>query len=114
MTTLDHALFDDVCALMKNRASAIVNQFEAGAVAHFAAIEKGLQAQDAHPIALAAHTLKSSSANLGALALSNIAAQLEKTAKQPNPEWDEIHNLSQQMQGLSQQAIQAMRERLPT
>lgn len=45
-------------------------------------IETGLSGQDADTVRLAAHTLKSSSANLGAMRLSKICADIESAARQ--------------------------------
>jgi HPt (histidine-containing phosphotransfer) domain-containing protein len=46
-----------------------------------ARIKEGIQANDAKKVELNAHTLKSSSANIGAKSLSLLAAQIELSAK---------------------------------
>ena len=55
----------------------LVDAFRTEAPAQVAAMREGLDAHDAAGLAAAAHTLKSSSASLGANGLSEYARQLE-------------------------------------
>ncbi len=78
---VDPAVFDALCELMGEGLPDLVAAYAASARAHLAALRAALAREDAAAMMRPAHTLKSSSANLGASALTALAGQLEAQAR---------------------------------
>jgi HPt (histidine-containing phosphotransfer) domain-containing protein len=55
---------------------------------YIAALRDGIASQDLHAVARAAHSIKGSASNIGAMRLSRVAAEIEDRAKLDR--WDEI------------------------
>ncbi len=112
MLILDHQVFDDIHLLMKDRMPQLVLQFTKGTEAYTKEIEDGFQHKKPQQISLAAHTLKSSSANLGAMRASRQAEALELAANSNSPIWVEIEGMISTLNTLLAQSIDAMQKRL--
>jgi signal transduction histidine kinase/DNA-binding response OmpR family regulator len=83
---LDHAALDQLRELGSNRSPEllvrIVNLYLADAPRHIGAIEQAWTKRDAQALCMSAHTLKSASANVGAMRLSDLCKSLEFDARE--------------------------------
>lgn len=83
---LDESVLDDILAMERNGARnllrRLVETYATSSAALVAAADRGFVQQDAAVVAQAVHTLKSSSANLGALVFSRGCARIELLARQ--------------------------------
>jgi HPt (histidine-containing phosphotransfer) domain-containing protein len=82
---LDRSALEAIRALQSDAApdllARVVNLYFASAPDLIARLRTGLEASDYNAVRVAAHTLKSSSANLGATALAELSKQLELAAR---------------------------------
>jgi len=78
MANLDPAVLDDLRALMGNDLRALFDRYLETAVGYVRAIREGVAAGDEAAMRVAAHTLKSSSRQVGALKLADLAQAIEK------------------------------------
>jgi PAS domain S-box-containing protein len=83
---LDAHVLKDILAMEKNGAHDLLNRlvivYATSSAALLAAADQGLARLDAPAVAQALHTLKSSSANLGAVAFSRVCGRIETLARQ--------------------------------
>jgi len=100
---LDARVVDDILAMERNGArnllQRLVSAYAASSVALVSAADEGFARQDAAAVTQAVHTLKSSSANLGALDFSRDCARIEEMARRADlamaaPLWDNLRNLN--------------------
>ncbi|RME88864.1 MAG: Hpt domain-containing protein [Anaerolineae bacterium] len=86
--TIDHSALDAYREMMGDEADAfiadIIDTYLNNAVNLFADLESALGNGDAQTFVRAAHTLKSTSATVGAQELSSLAAELEAEGKNQN------------------------------
>jgi HPt (histidine-containing phosphotransfer) domain-containing protein len=84
-TTLDHNAIDSIRALQRPGAPNLLEKLSAifwGEAQRLAeAMRQGIAGGDYYAVQFAAHQLKSSSANMGALTLSNLCRKLEASAR---------------------------------
>lgn len=78
---LDVATLAELQTLMAEDLAELVAAYIEDGQAHVAAISAGLDVDNAEQVATAAHSLKSSSANISALGIAELARQIEATAK---------------------------------
>lgn len=78
---LDAATLAELQTLMAEDLAELVAAYIEDGQAHVAAISAGLDADNAEQVVTAAHSLKSSSANISALGIAELARQIEATAK---------------------------------
>lgn len=78
---LDLQLFEQAKTTMQHKFPKIIGYFIEDCESYLATIQQGLAQQHASLIAPAAHTIKSSSRQLGAIQLSSLAALLEQQAR---------------------------------
>lgn len=78
---IDLETIESLKELMKDKFSMLVETYVENAEKYIVAIENGFEERSAKKIRDAAHPLKGSSGNLGLVALSETAGQLEKLAK---------------------------------
>ena len=79
--TLDKRTLEELKDIMEDEFDDLVQTFIKDAPTHIYKIRDGIQAHDTKAVWYAAHALKSSSANLGALQLPVLAKELEMLAK---------------------------------
>ena len=98
---LDARVVDDILAMERNGArnllQRLVTAYAASSAALVTAADEGFARQDPAAVAQAVHTLKSSSANLGALVFSQGCARIEEMARRADlaaaaPLWDSLRN----------------------
>ena len=77
---IDNEVMEEMKGLMKDKFSLMINQYFESIDKYLLAIEAGIAENDALEISNAAHPLKSSSASLGCIGLSEIAKEMEHTA----------------------------------
>jgi len=96
---LDERVLKDILAMERNGARdllrRLVTTYAQSSAGLIEAAERGFERQDAAAVAQALHTLKSSSANLGAVRFSRACAQIETLARQSTlapaePLWHEV------------------------
>ncbi len=63
----------------------LIDAYRDDAVVHLAGIKESLKSNDAEGLRKAAHTLKSSSANVGAVQVSRLALEIETLARAGTP-----------------------------
>lgn len=78
---LDRDILDELADIMEDEFGELVEAFLEDSPRLMTEIESGLTENDAHRVAEAAHSLKSSSANLGVMRLSAIAKEIETSGR---------------------------------
>ena len=78
---IDPVAFNEAKAMMQHKFEKVLGYFFEDTQSYIDTIQKGIEQQDASLIAPAAHTIKSSSRQLGAIRLSEVSALLEQKAK---------------------------------
>jgi HPt (histidine-containing phosphotransfer) domain-containing protein len=78
---LDTEVIDELRAIMGDEYRGLIRMFTEDAPTHIAKLQSALAANDVPGMVAPAHTLKSSSANLGAMALSAVAKRIEQGAR---------------------------------
>ena len=78
---LDAEVIEELRAIMGDEYRALIRMFVEDAPTHIAKLQAALAANDVPGMVAPAHTLKSSSANLGAMALSAVAKRIEQGAR---------------------------------
>ena len=78
---IDQSIFDESKSIMKDRFSEILRFYFEDTKNYIDQIQKGLDDQEFEKIISQAHTIKSSSKQLGFIAVSDIAMQIEKYAR---------------------------------
>jgi HPt (histidine-containing phosphotransfer) domain-containing protein len=81
MPLIDKASFEEARSMMKAKFPAILQYFLEDAEGYIGAIRKGVAAGKSVEIFPSAHSLKSSSRQLGAIRLSELAKELELLAR---------------------------------
>jgi CheY-like chemotaxis protein len=78
---IDRSIIQSICQMAGSRATVllirIIQAYQEDAPSYYAAIEAAIAADDAEALRKAAHTLRSSSANLGGIVLATACKQLE-------------------------------------
>lgn len=97
MSVLEISAFQEIQALMRDKMSIVVAQYEDAMAKHIAKIESAVLARDKYTVISSSHTLKSSSANLGAQAMAKLCEKIEQASKNDNPAWDEIATMAASM-----------------
>jgi HPt (histidine-containing phosphotransfer) domain-containing protein len=82
LVDVDRGVLEELFEIMEDDFSALLLSFLDAAPGLIREIEAGILDQDARQVILPAHSLKSSSANVGAQKLSGLARQMEMAAKQ--------------------------------
>lgn len=82
MPLLDQAAFDQAKQMLQQRFDTVLGYFIEDSHAYIASIEEGVQNRNVEMIMAAAHTIKSSARQLGAMRLSALAAELEAKARE--------------------------------
>lgn len=112
---LDINIFDDAKAMMQHKFSRIIGYFFEDTQTYLDSIEKGITQKDASLIIPAAHTIKSSSRQLGAVQLSALAAALEEGAKEylkNQQDFAGLHHLADQVKQTFPATQRFMEERI--
>lgn len=78
---LDQTAFETAKQMMQQKFEKIIGYYLEDTQSYIQAIKEGLDLQDAEMIVPAAHTIKSSSRQIGAFALANYAATIEEKAR---------------------------------
>jgi HPt (histidine-containing phosphotransfer) domain-containing protein len=78
---LDVEVIEELRAIMGDEYLGLIRMFFEDAPTHIAKLQAALAANDVAAMVAPAHTLKSSSANLGAMALSAVAKRIEQGAR---------------------------------
>jgi HPt (histidine-containing phosphotransfer) domain-containing protein len=78
---IDDAAFDAAKEMMNHKFDKIIGYYLEDARVYVDAIKEGLENKDAESIIPAAHTIKSSSRQIGAFALASYAANIEEAAR---------------------------------
>jgi HPt (histidine-containing phosphotransfer) domain-containing protein len=78
---LDAEVIEELRAIMGDEYRGLIRMFVEDAPTHIAKLQSALAANDVPGMVAPAHTLKSSSANLGAMALSAVARRIEQGAR---------------------------------
>ena len=85
---LDPGPLDTIASLQRPGAPDLVGRvlalFADDAPRHVAGVADGIEALDPERVRTAAHTLKSSAANVGALRLADACARIERSARESN------------------------------
>lgn len=79
---LDQSIVSELKDIMEDSFDTLVQAFLEDAPTRIYAIRDGIQARDIEAVRMAAHTLKSSAANMGAMSLSEQAKKLETLARE--------------------------------
>ncbi len=90
---IDHNTINNMKLLMEDKFQMLIERFLQDAEKYIKTIEDGITQNNIKIIVTPAHTLKSSSRQLGAIKLSDIAQNIEKLAK--TGEMGNIANLTQ-------------------
>jgi HPt (histidine-containing phosphotransfer) domain-containing protein len=90
---IDHGTLDQIRFLMRTRFGMIVDKYLQSAPVYILGIADGIERQDARLIAENAHPLKSSSIALGALAVAELATQIERLARSMPRHLDDLKTL---------------------
>lgn len=94
---IDRSVLDELHEIMEDDLVTLLLSFLDTAPGLIREIEAGILDRDLEQVILPAHSLKSSSANVGALKLSDIARQIEQAARQ-----DDLTRVSSAYKGLNQ------------
>jgi HPt (histidine-containing phosphotransfer) domain-containing protein len=82
---IDRSIIQSICQMAGSRATtlmaSLIQAYQEDAPLYYEAIKAAIEADDAEALRKAAHTLRSSSANLGGLMLANACKQLEDLAR---------------------------------
>ena len=109
-TLIDSAALDALAALQRpgkpDLAARVLGLFRAETPASLAAMEAGVDDSDLEAVRIAAHTLKSSSAYVGARELSDTCAQIERAAREGN--FPECLVLTDSLEELFTETLQAL------
>ncbi len=81
-SVLDLAAVSEAKAMMKDKFPKMIGYFLEDSVMYVKQVEDGLAANNAEAVVPPAHTLKSSSRQMGAIVLSGIAKDMELTARE--------------------------------
>ncbi len=115
LSTLDSAKLDELRALqrpgMANVLQRIVNAYLRATPELIRALQEAHTRQDRAALRVSAHTLKSSSANVGATNLAEQCFQLESQAE--TAEWSELSNLMKELLMHCDPVIEALQEIAP-
>jgi HPt (histidine-containing phosphotransfer) domain-containing protein len=95
---LDSKLFHDFAELMGDDLAMILGRHIEVSQGYLASIREGVATQNAKLVAQAAHPLKSSSYQIGATRVGDIAKSLEHLAKSDTPDMAQIAALAQEME----------------
>jgi len=106
MDVIVKATLDDLNELLDGEINVILEPFIDQMPALLNDIQSGLESNDAHQAFHAAHTLKSSAANIGGMQVSELAKNIEHLAK--NEQIDAIHPLYVQLELASDALIKAL------
>jgi HPt (histidine-containing phosphotransfer) domain-containing protein len=92
---LDEAVLGELFEIMESEAAALLQGYLDSAPALLGRIDQALGRDDSEEVARAAHSLKSSSANVGAMAVSALAKRLEFIGRggrlgEAGPCWQEM------------------------
>jgi len=79
---LDMSVVEEAKAMMKNKFPTMIEYFLEDSATYIAAIRDGIVTKNAEQIVSPAHTLKSSSRQMGAMVMSALAKQVEEQARQ--------------------------------
>lgn len=80
MAAIDKEMVDDLKSMLGEDFGMFLDTFRTDLLARCDAIQAAVSAGDAYAVRQAAHSLKGSSSNLGAVGLSSACANLEETA----------------------------------
>jgi len=95
---VDSKIFDDAKNLLQERFPLMVRYFIQDTARYIETIEQALNDNDNEAIATQAHTIKSSSKQIGALALAHYAKELEDLCHSTTPDSSIINETAQQLQ----------------
>ncbi|MCI5048842.1 MAG: Hpt domain-containing protein [Rickettsiales bacterium] len=107
---LDRAIYDELASLMGDAIGILKDKFEKQSADYVRAVLQAVEREDAHEVAQAAHPLKSSSKQLGLVALSDLAGQIEDEAKEQNSVTDSIRHAASSLESLYQESLKALHE----
>lgn len=110
-TALDEGVVNAARASLKDKFSMMVEFYLEDAADHIAQIQAGLADDDPQEVVAPAHTLKSSSRQIGATQVGEIAAWLEEAARTAEGSHSDVAPLSARAAELSQ-AFTVLRPRL--
>src|ERR1700712_2966165 len=97
---IDTQAFDEAKAMMQNKFQKVIGYYLEDADNYIETIQEGLENQDAEIIIPAAHTIKSSSRQIGAFFLADYAAIIEETARECLKNKKEFRELVQKTEEL--------------
>lgn len=106
LSLMDEQVIDELREIMEDEFVSLVQGFLETAPGQIGDIGSALAAGDRERMILPAHSLKSGSANLGAIRLSECARQLEQAAR--SGETETLQDLVDQLEGAWQQTRQAL------
>jgi len=89
---LDTTVFNEIKELMGDAMGTLVEKYHSQSATYVSEIREGIAAGDAERVARAAHPLKSSSKQLGAMQISELARIIELEAKSAHAVTDTIRN----------------------
>lgn len=94
LDAFDAEMFEEARSIMKERFSEMIDGYLEDAQMYIDYIKDGFAKQDNNLVAQYAHPLKSSSASLGVMSISDIAKDLEYGAKDAIAEGSDIASLN--------------------
>jgi HPt (histidine-containing phosphotransfer) domain-containing protein len=97
---LDTAAFEAAKDMMKQKFEKIIGYYLEDVQAYIEAIKEGLDKKDPAMIMPAAHTIKSSSRQIGAFALANYTANIEEKARNELQAANDFSKLAESCQDL--------------
>jgi CheY-like chemotaxis protein/HPt (histidine-containing phosphotransfer) domain-containing protein len=109
---LDVAMFDMLSELMGDALKGILSRHLETATGYIATIETALKEQDFNKLAMAAHPLKSSSQQIGALNVAKAAGELERMAREASPNILMMRPFVRQLSQLQADAAAAIKARM--
>jgi HPt (histidine-containing phosphotransfer) domain-containing protein len=91
---------------------AVIELYLKTTVDYLAKIQKEYAAKNWPEVTRAAHTIKSSSANVGALALSALCRAIEAEGREKNPSWEKVESALRELPVLFQTTQAEMKDYL--
>ena len=112
---IDDQAFDDAKNMMQQKFPKIIGYYLEDVRIYIDTIQEGVNKQDASIVVPAAHTIKSSSRQIGAFALGNYAAAIEEAARhcmQNKQDFKFVIDKTQNLEVLFQATEKEIRERI--
>jgi len=109
---LDDILFREFCHLMEAQLQPVLARHETVAQEYINTIRTALSQRDTQRLRQAAHPLKSSHQQIGALRVSSLAAEMEAIAGSDEADWQRLSELLPELELAHQETLAAIRPHL--